>query len=263
MSLELEALIEFLTGSKTSTAAMPWWLLRAEDLRVIRSWSGETLPASVQRSLLSALRGILKAATPDEEDLTAIPLVRHLVRARCNQTLSRGVGPREARLLLDACREANDPPALRDAAILSLMLLAGLRRRETVDLQVTDYDEEDGRLLVCSAGSQVRSVLLIGDCRDDLEAWLAQRGHFSGPLFLRFDNRGEILLAGLKPSAVNRLLARRCQDAGGLRVTPRDLRARFLWQVRLVARGDERPPCRYYQDENGQPAWILASMASV
>jgi integrase len=167
---------------------MPWWLLRAEDVRVIRSWASETLPGSAQRSLLKTLRGILSSTAPNEDNLTPKPPVRDLVRVYRGRVLSRGMAPREARLLLEVCRDANDAPFLRDAAVVSLMLLAGLRRQEVVDLQIGDYDEEDGRLIVRSAKAQMRSVMLMGDCRDDLEAWLAQRGHFSGPLFLRFDS---------------------------------------------------------------------------
>jgi integrase len=263
VSLELEALIEFLTGSKTAAAVMPWWLLRAEDVRVIRSWAGEALPAPSQRSLLRALRGILRHSEPDQEDLAVKPPVIEMMRSCRSRVLSRGIAPREARLLLDVCREASDCAALRDAAVVSLMLLAGLRRQEVVDLQIGDYDEEDGRLIVRSTRHQVRSVILMGECRDHLEAWLSQRGHFSAPVFVRFESGGDVLPAGLKPSAVNRLLARRCQEAGGMCVTPRDLRARFLWQMQLAGRRDERPPCRYYQDESGQPAWTLASMAFV
>jgi integrase/recombinase XerD len=264
MSLELEALIEFLTGSKMSAEAMPWWLLRAEDVRVIRSWANETLPAAAQRSLLRALRGILRSSAPVEDDLTFKPPVQELVRVtRRRRVQSRGMAPREAKTLLEMCRESGDGVGLRDAAIFSLMLLAGLRRQEVVNLQIGDYDDDDGRLIVRSARRQVRSVILMGECRDDIEAWLEHRGGFSGALFVRFDALGEVVPVGLKASAVNRLLAVRCQAAGGLRVTPRDLRGRFLWQMQLAVRHDERPPCRYYQDENGQPAWTLASMPSV
>ncbi len=263
MSLELEALIEFLTGSKMTPAAVPWWLLRAEDLRVIRSWANETLPAAAQKSLLRALRGILRTTVPEEEETTFKAPVPKLVRSTRRRVLSRGMAAQEARTLLETCREAGDGVGLRDASILSLMLLAGLRRQEVVNLQLGDYDDDDGRLIVRSARRQLRSVILMGECRDDIEAWLAHRGGFSGALFVRFDSQGEVVPVGLKASAVNRLLARRCLDAGGLAVTPRDLRGRFLWQMQLAARHDERPPCRYYQDENGQPAWTLASMPSV
>ena len=163
VTLELEALIEFLTGSKMTPVAMPWWLLRSEDVRVIRSWAGETLPVAAQRSLLRTLRGILRSATPDGDDQTSVPLVRDFARGNRARVLSRGLAPREARLLLDLCRDANDGTALRDATILSLMLLAGLRRQEVVDLQIGDYDEEAGRLIVRSARAQMRSVMLMGE----------------------------------------------------------------------------------------------------
>jgi hypothetical protein len=69
-----------------------------------------------------------------------------------------------------------------------------------------------------------------------------------------------VQLRGLTPPAVNRLLAKRSDLAGCAGITPRDLRGRFLRDLQAASR--ERPRCRYYQDENGQPAWVLASSSS-
>jgi hypothetical protein len=69
--------------------------------------------------------------------------------------------------------------------------------------------------------------------------------------------QGEVQLRGITPPAVNRLLARRAAQAGCAGVTPRDLRGRFLRELQAASR--ERPRCRYYQDENGQPAWVLGA----
>jgi integrase len=263
MSIELETLIEFLTGSKMTPSDVPWWLLRAEDVRVIRAWAGETLPAGVQCSLMKVLRTALATAIPEEGAGQDHPAVSVVVRRGNRHAAMRGLGPREARRLLEMSRSAEHAAALRDTAIVSLMLLAGLRRSEIVGLQVGDYDEDDGHLVVKTGRRGLRSVILMGECRDDLEAWIAERGGFSGPMFARFNCRGAIVAAGLGVSSVNRVLARRCDEAGGLAATPKELRGRFLWQTQLASRRDERPPCRYYQDENGVPAWTQASMPSV
>jgi integrase len=263
MSLELEALTEFLTGSKLTTESVPWWLLRAEDVRVIRAWARATLPAASQRSLLKALRAVLAHAVADDDEISSgrRPLKVNLSSA--GWTIQRhGLGARESRLLLETSREAVDAAAARDTAVISLLLLAGLKRPEIVRLQTGDYDEDDGHLSVRSPGRSLRSVMLQGECRDDMDAWLRQRGNASGPIFLRFNSKRLLLMTGLSSSSVNRILSRRCSEAGGLAATPSELRSRFLRQLQLAGRRDERPPCRYYQDENGTPAWTLASMAS-
>jgi hypothetical protein len=67
---------------------------------------------------------------------------------------------------------------------------------------------------------------------------------------------GEVQMRGITPSAINRLLAKRSDQAGCTGITPRDLRGRFLRELQSASR--ERLLGRYYQDENGQPAWVLA-----
>jgi integrase len=256
MSPELLGLIEFLTGTRSAPASVPWHLLRGEDIAVIRSWARETLPLVAQRGVFKGLRSQLQHL-PEVED--GAPPRRRLQGPRPRAAVAWGLAPREARLLLELCRAGQDVAAVRDAALVSMMLLAGLRRCEVARLRLGDYDEENGRILVRERGA-LRAVVLWGECRSDLDAWLALRGTWSGPLFLRFGRGDEAAMAGLSTSAVNRIVALRCREAGGVQATPRDLRARFLRQVRL---GGARPPCRYFQDENGRAAWMLASLAGI
>src|SRR5690606_16694430 len=133
---------------------------------------------------------------------------------------------------------------------------AGLRRQEVVARQRGDYEDDDGRIKVASRRGLARSVILEGRTRAAVERWLRLRGAWSGPLIAALSPHGEVQLRGLTPSAVNRLLARRSDQAGLTGITPRDLRGRFLRELQAASRG--RPRCRYYQDENGQPAWVLA-----
>jgi hypothetical protein len=50
MNPELEAVTEFLTGSRIAPDRVPWRLLRREDIRVIGAWAAETQSYAGQRS---------------------------------------------------------------------------------------------------------------------------------------------------------------------------------------------------------------------
>jgi integrase len=262
MSLELEAVAEFLTGNRMTAPILPWQLLRREDVRVLRDWAGETLPGPSQRRLMRELRRALKQEAGQSEDLPAgTGLTPSMLRAGERRGAASKLASRQVRLLIEGALDDESLDARRDSAIVVLMLLAGLRRTEIVRLQRGSFDDEDGRLKISGRPRCSRSVILDGVTREEVERWLRLRGSWSGPLFAAIGPKGELVQRALSPSAVNRLLSRRAREAGCDGVTPRDLRGRFLWQLQSMSR--ERPVCRYYQDENGQPGWVLPSMASV
>jgi integrase len=261
MSVELEAVAEFLTGSHSLAETLPWRLLGSEDLRVVRRWAGEALPLTAERRLLRELRQVMREAeAPD--DLSVSPIRPALLRALRRRD-SAPIAARAARLLLDLCRDASDTSGRRDCAVISLILLAGLRRQEIVGLRRGDYDDVDGRLEVKTRRSGRRSVLFEGECRNDLEHWLAERGSGGGPLFLAFDARGALLPRGIAAPTVNRILTRRGAEAGLDGLTPRLLRDRFLWQLQAGTRQGTGQRCRYYLGEDGQPGWALSSLSGV
>lgn len=257
MSTELESLAEFLTGNRMAVLSLPWQALRNEDVRVLRDWASETLPFPAQRRLMRDLRHVLRqpAEATDEPALRS-EITPSVLRALRRSVAASKLAARQTKLLLDACEDEGSLEGARDAAVIALMLGAGLRRQEVVALQRGDYEDDDGRIKVASRRGLARSVVLEGRTRATVERWLRLRGAWSGPLIAALSPRGEVQLRGISPSAVNRLLARRADDAGCAGITPRDLRARFLRDLQSASR--ERPRCRYYQDENGQPAWVLA-----
>jgi integrase len=262
MGVELETVAEFLTGSPAGSDTLPWSLLRRDDLRVVQRWAGEALPPPAERRLIRELRAAIRdAPAPEDESASA----RHASRLRPSRRGDRAAVPistRAARLLLQLCHDATDATASRDCAVISLLLLAGLRRQELIGLQSGDYDEADGRIEVRSRGTR-RSVLLEGECRADVERWLGRRGSGQGPLFLAFASTGGPLPRGIAASTVNRILSRRGAEAGLHDLTPAALRRRFLLQLQARSRQGAGPRCRYYVSEDGQPGWALASLASV
>ena len=264
MSPDAAAIVEFLTGSRMPAADVPWRSLRREDLRVVRAWAAETQAPPAQRRLLRCLRGLVvtaSAATPNDGFDSATPPAP-LRAAMGRRVPRRGISAREAKALLDACDPCAGAAGRRDRAVICLMLLAGLRRREVVALQRGDFDEATSCLRVRSRAGPTRLIVLHGDCLEAVTAWLQASDGAAGPLFVAY-RRDQILTRALQPGAINHLLARRCRRAGCSPLTPRDLRAHFLWQLQAAARRDDSPRCRYQQTEDGEAAWVLPSLAAV
>jgi integrase len=261
MSAELEAVAEFLTGSRGAAGQLPWRLLGSEDVRVVRHWARETLSPGSQRRMLLELRRAVNSPVEEPDDgVVLVQLPVNLLRlSRRAGRDAPGLASRQARLLLEACRSADDRLAHRDCAVISLMLLAGLRRHEVTSLQRGDFDDSEGRLEVKGRGRR-RIVVLAGECLSDVERWLSLRGGVAGPLVLAFGANGEMLPRGITASAVNALIGRRAREAGLVGVTPGDLRRRFLFQLRSGGDFAGRA-CRYYLSEDGQPGWAVSSLA--
>ena len=258
--------VEFLTGSPGGEDLVPWHLLRREDLQIIRDWAGETLSPDSQRRTLKAVRSALRNCITPETEVESTPAGLHSgLRPLTRSTIAARIfTSRAARLLLSVCRDDLGSAGSRDAALLSLMLLAGLRRGEIVRIDVSDFEPDENCLRVRSSRGFLRLVYLEGQCRSDLEDWIALRGGTAGPLFMPINAQGVLNAAGLSPSAVNLILARRCQQAGAAGITPRDLRRRFLWQLQAAARTDSQGfSSRFYLDNAGHRGWAFASMADV
>ena len=122
--------------------------------------------------------------------------------------------------------------AARDAALISLMLHAGLRVSETVGLDVSDVtlSERRGTVTVrLGKGGKRREVPLNRDARSAVAAWLTFRGPDAGPMFP--GDKGDRLTARAAESAVARIA-----KAAGLTVTPHQLRHTFCHE--LVERGN-------------------------
>jgi len=264
MNTELEAVAEFLTGSHMAAGNLPWRNLGSEDLMVVRRWAGETLPLPAERRLLRELRQVIRRVEVSDQEQAAASSVRPgLLRAHRRQETLAPFAARPARMLLESCRNASDATARRDCAVISLILFAGLRRQELVELGRGDYDDDDGRIEVKTRRSGRRSVLLEGECHSDLEHWLAERGSGGGPLFLAYTPSGAPVPRGIAGSTVNRILGARGVNAGIDGLTPSGLRSRFVWQLQAGARQGGGLRGRYYLGDDGQPGWVLSSLPGV
>src|SRR5215218_5231818 len=156
-------------------AAVPWHELRYGHTQALRSWLAEHCSPAAGNRHLAALRGVLREAwrlgLMNGEDLArAVDLASvpgHSLPA------GRYVEDGEVRRLVAACLADDTPGGRRDAAVLAVLFVGGLRRAEAVGLDVDDYEPATGVLAVVGKGRRQRRTALPAGGRRAMEAWLA------------------------------------------------------------------------------------------
>jgi len=169
--------------------------LKSHDLRRFAavSHAGGLAPRSIQRRLSGARsfmnylirEGALKG-NPGA-DIKAPQVPRRLPNTLDVDQMSR---------LLQI--EGDDPPAVRDRAMLELFYSSGLRLAELVSLDLDALDLADGTVRVTGKGSKTRILPVGRHARTALAAWLklrsqlarqAERALFTGPRGTRISPR--------------------------------------------------------------------------
>jgi integrase len=250
--------------------AAPWLSVRAQEVTVVRAWLSNHYAAPTANKALSALRGTLKearrlvrrAAQESQvsagsthsamrialasqamqdalqdaiEAATKLPGEDTTTQAERGRALTFG----ELMALMAVCAADPTPAGVRDAAIIALMRVTGLRRAEVAGLDVTAYDRQAQRLTVTGKRNKTR-VIPIEDpgTRGALADWLHLRGAEPGAMFARIDRvaGGSYAIArrpdngqpaGLTDQAIYYILDERRQQAGVEPFTPHDLRRTF------------------------------------
>jgi integrase/recombinase XerD len=186
---------------------------------------GKRYRASSVARALAAVR-TFHAFLLREGDAVANP-AHQVVRPRIPRLLPRPLTVEDVGSLLAAVR-GDDPPALRDRAMLETLYGAGLRVSELVGLDVDDLDLEEGGVRVVGKGNKERLVPLGRYAVSALSAYLTRgRPSLAGPrtggaLFL--NQRG----GRLTRQGAAGVLASTARQAGlRKRVTPHTLRHSF------------------------------------
>jgi site-specific recombinase XerD len=254
----LEKIARLASGSEVGALEFPWWRLGPQHTDAIRSALAEGYAPATANKMLSATKGVLRSCwrlglmTADERDRASDIAPVRGTRLPPGRSIPRG----ELRSLFEACaEEASDPKmrarGVRDAAMLALLYVGGLRRAELAGLRLSDYDPESRTVRVRGKGNKERNAYAEGGVDVLLAVWLELReredpeGDPQGPLFLPVRKDGRITpndpsgerKTGLSDQAVYKMVKRRHEEAKIRAVSPHDFRKTFVGDL-LDAIGD-------------------------
>lgn len=210
--------------------SVAWNKVRFDHAVAIRSSlsDGGLAPATVNATL-AAVRGVARAAWALDllsgEDYNRIAAVKGLRSSRLPSGRALTIG--EVTALFDACYDDKTAAGRRDAAILALLLGAGLRRAESAALAMSDYSAESADITVRGKGDKQRSMPLGVTADQALRDWLQVRGDWSGSLLSRVGKNGVIKESGISSQAIYAALVKRGKSARVAHFSPHDLRKTY------------------------------------
>lgn len=236
MLSDLNRIAELLTGGTTKAHDVNWGALRFQHTAAVRAALAQRYNHNGANRMLSALRGVLKAAwrlgqidNADYQKAIDIGAVKG-ESLPAGRALSAG----EMRTLFNWLATQKTKAGARDSAEMAVLYGAGLRRDEIVNLDVADIaipENEDEPFSITvrkGKGSKARVVYASGGSREALSAWLEVRGLEPGPLFVPILKNDKIVIRRMTGQAIYYQLAKRALEAGINDVSPHDMRRTFM-----------------------------------
>jgi site-specific recombinase XerD len=206
--------------------ASQWEQLRHEHVAAIRSRLQETVKPTYANKVLAAVRGVLKSCwrldlmSRDNYARAAdVPPVR-------GETLPAGrdITGGEIAALMRVCCDDPNPAGVRDAAMIGIGLTCGPRIAEVMSLELQDYDQETGRLVIRGKGNKERTAYPRNGASLALNDWLHIRGDEPGALFCPYNRKGELEIRAMSDTAIRKMIKRRARTAGVSHFTWHDFR---------------------------------------
>jgi site-specific recombinase XerD len=234
MRYALSAIARLLTNGSCDAMTLNWAALRYKHTAAVRAVLMENYTPAYANKMLCALRRVLKEALRLEL-MTAQDFARavDIPNIKVSKQLrGRALSPTEIAALMAVCFDDPTPTGYRDAALLTILRGAGLRRSEVVNLDVSDFDQSTSALKVRGGkGGKDRSVYLPDSGLDVLLDWLSIRGVAAGPLLCHVNKSGRVVLRRLTSQAVLFILQKRGQQVGVRDFSAHDFRRTFISEL--------------------------------
>lgn len=173
-----------------------WKLLTERLVLAIRERLAQKYAPSTVNAVLTSFKGVAKrlkinkVISADENDL--IFYIKSVRGSRINK--GRALSQQEVGALFNEIGKYASAKALRDSALLSVMVECGLRRSEAAGLQYENVHltSEAPSLTIIGKGNKERKCFIPPHTVERLKEWFASRGSFSGPCFCRVDRHDNI-----------------------------------------------------------------------
>lgn len=203
-----------------------WWAIPDRYLWAIHHALGRDHAAATASQSLSAVCGVAGVALEMGEGISPERYQAYLDIPRFPAAPSarrKAPSRRQTDRMIGRARAEEDPKGVRDAALLAVLVGAGLKRSEVAALRLADYDPRSGRLRV-----REETVRLAPEERALLRDWIGYRGRAQGPLFLPMRKGGAIERRKMSGQAIALIVAERAEQARLGPVSPEDLRRAAL-----------------------------------
>jgi len=209
-------------------AALPVAAVEAIDRGIASAWSAP----STRNAMRDSVRAVIRAARDagklsHDQALPRLNAVAPERATRDDERQARGhlsadrVHAAFARLAVDESATAR-----RDAALIALLVGAGLRRAEATGLDMDSLDDNHETIVVTGKGGAVRDVPLAPGVRRAIRAWLAVRSDQPGPLLTPI-SKTVPRVAVIGPRLSTATVAQAVTKRFGAGVAPHDLRRTF------------------------------------
>lgn len=232
MRQALDVMAGILTVGRCDHRTLPWGALRFQHVQAVRAVLMERYSAATANKMLSGLRQTLRTAWRlgylSAEEYERAADVRPVSGAQPDAAAGRALSFGEWAALFAVCAADEGPAGVRDAALIALLKVCGLRRAEVAALQLADYGAVMGTLRVRGKRNKTRSVPVEDTgAKDALADWLHVRGDWGGALFVRIQKGGVVMQEGLTDQGIYHILHKRGQQAQTAKFSPHDLRRTF------------------------------------
>ncbi len=143
--------------------------------------------------------------------------------------LAKGVflEPAAVEAICFACETDESPKGARDAALIHLLVATGLRRSESVAIDLESIEPGRQAIKILGKGNKERLVFVPRNAYQKVQAWHACLGRDTGPLFTRVRRHGVVSDARLTDQAVYFIIKERAAQAGLVECSPHDFRRTF------------------------------------